>query len=105
MRCPRRGERLLGQCGDDDGLRCRGQHRRGRARGDAAGIVTNFAYDALDRLTAKTYPASPGEAVAYRYDEASAVNGIGRLTSVSDASGSTAYVYDVRGNVTQETRV
>ncbi len=31
--------------------------------------------------------------------------GIGRLTSATDASGSTAYVYDARGNVVQETHV
>ena len=72
---------------------------------DAAGVVVQMSYDALDRLTAKTYPADPAENVTYRYDEAAAGFGIGRLTSVSDASGSTAYVYDARGNVVQETRV
>ena len=30
--------------------------------------------------------------------------GVGRLTSITDQSGSTALVYDLRGNLTQETR-
>src|SRR5260221_14372383 len=64
-----------------------------------------MSYDALNRITAKTYPADPAENVTYRYDEAAAGFGIGRLTSVSDSSGSTAYVYDARGNVAQETHI
>src|SRR5713101_5979878 len=72
---------------------------------DAAGVVMQMSYDALNRITAKTYPADPAENVVYRYDESAAGFGIGRLTSVSDSSGSTAYVYDARGNVVQETLV
>src|SRR5258708_5820411 len=64
-----------------------------------------MSYDALNRVTAKTYPADPAENVTYHYDEPAAGFGIGRLTSVSDASGSTAYVYDARGNVVQEAHV
>src|SRR5258708_33384595 len=63
------------------------------------------SYRALNRITAKTYAADPAENVTYRYDEPAAGFGIGRLTSVSDSSGSTAYVYDARGNVVQETHV
>jgi YD repeat-containing protein len=72
---------------------------------DAAGNVVTFSYDALNRIAAKSFPNDPAENVTYSYDQAAAVNGIGRLTSVTDASGSTAYVYDLRGNVVQETRV
>ncbi len=72
---------------------------------DAAGVVVQMSYDALNRITARTYPADPAENVTYRYDEAAGGFGIGRLTSVSDASGSTAYAYDARGNVVQETHV
>ena len=50
-------------------------------------------------------PADTAENVTYRYDEPAAGFGVGRLTSVSDISGSTAYVYDARGNVVQETHV
>jgi RHS repeat-associated protein len=64
-----------------------------------------MSYDALNRLTAKTYPADPTQNVSYRYDEPAAGFGVGRLTSVSDPSGSTAYVYDAHGNVVEETHV
>src|SRR5260221_13155250 len=72
---------------------------------DAAGVVVQMSYDALNRITAKTYPADPAENVVYRYDEPVAGFGIGRLTSVSDSSGSTAYVYNARATVVQETHV
>src|SRR5260370_32677863 len=64
-----------------------------------------MSYDALNRITARTYPADPAENVTYHYDEPAAGFGVGRLTSVSDSSGSTAYLYDARGNVVQETHV
>ena len=70
---------------------------------DARGVVVQYAYDALNRLTAITYPASPAENVTYTYD--TGTNGIGRLASISDASGSITFAYDDRGNVTAETRV
>src|SRR5216684_7737136 len=82
---------------DDSGNRVR--------QTDAAGMVVQMSYDALNRLAARTYPADPAENVTYRYDEPAAGFGIGRLTSVTDSSGSTAYVYDSRGNVVQETHV
>jgi len=72
---------------------------------DAAGIVTQFSYDVLNRLMTKSFPAAAAENASYHYDESAAINGVGRLTSVADQSGSTAYIYDVRGNVVQETRV
>src|SRR5712692_10560019 len=72
---------------------------------DAAGVVMQMSYDALNRLAARTYPADPAENVVYHYDESAAGFGIGRLTSVTDSSGSTAYVYDARGKVVQETHV
>ncbi len=39
----------------------------------------------------------------YTYDQGT--NGFGRRTSMSDVSGSTSWVYDTRGRVTQETRI
>ncbi|MCG8560408.1 MAG: hypothetical protein MI824_11460, partial [Hyphomicrobiales bacterium] len=65
--------------------------------------VTDYSYDALDRLTAIGYPATPAEDVTYGYDDTTGGNeGVGRLTSIGDVSGSTAFTYDHRGNVTQE---
>jgi len=71
-------------------------------RVDAAGVVTNSNYDALDRILTTTYPGDPAENVAYTYDQGA--NGIGRLTSVTDAAGSLSLSYNLRGKVTRETR-
>jgi RHS repeat-associated protein len=72
---------------------------------DARGVVTQFTYDALNRVTSKTFPAGPSEDVTYGYDATAGGNfGIGRLTSVVGAVGSTAFVYDARGNLIEERR-
>jgi len=68
---------------------------------DARGVVTNFSYDALNRLAAVTYPATPSEDIAYTYDQPAAGYGVGRLTQLTDQTGSTSYVYDHRGNQLQ----
>ncbi|MFA5982408.1 MAG: DUF6531 domain-containing protein [Methylococcaceae bacterium] len=71
---------------------------------DARGITVNYTYDALNRLLTVTYP-NAGEDISYHYDTASGCsNGLGRLCQVSDASGSTLFSYDQRGNLTQESR-
>jgi RHS repeat-associated protein len=72
---------------------------------DAAGHVVLMTYDPLNRITAKTFPNDPTENATYIYDQTSGGFGIGRLTSVTDEAGGTSFVYDARGNVTQETHV
>jgi RHS repeat-associated protein len=72
---------------------------------DARGAVANSTYDALDRVTATTYPADTAENVAYSYDQSGHGFGIGRLTSVTDATGTLSRTYDERGNVLTESRV
>jgi RHS repeat-associated protein len=72
---------------------------------DARGVVTDYAYDALNRVTAKTFPAAPAENVTYTYDAVAAGFGKGRLTGITDPSGSTNWTYDERGNVLSEVRV
>ena len=73
---------------------------------DARGIVTNYTYDNAGRMLTKTFPAASAENVTYTYDSVLAGNkGKGRMTSVTDESGSTSYVYDARGNVLSETHV
>ena len=73
---------------------------------DARGIVANYANDNSGRVSGITYPAATAENVTYAYDFVTGGNkGIGRLTSVTDQSGSTAMVYDALGRVTSETRV
>ena len=70
---------------------------------DSENQTINFTHDALNRLTGVSL-ADPSQNISYHYDEAAAVNGIGRLTSVTDPSGSTAFQYNTMGRITQETR-
>jgi RHS repeat-associated protein len=87
-------------CAGDPGALCR--------LTDERGITTTYSYDALNRLTGTTY--SNGEAsVGYSYDQTSyngltIVNGKGRRTGMSDASGQTAWSYDKMGRVAAEQR-
>jgi YD repeat-containing protein len=71
-----------------------------KTRTDARGIVTNYTYDALNRLTGKTYPndtATP--ALSYGYDTeypwqlvANENNPVGHLNSIMATLGSTNLV-------------
>ena len=72
---------------------------------DARGVVTDNTYDAASRITSKSFPATPAEDVTFGYDDITGGNyGLGRLTSITDQSGTAALVYDHQGNVTQEDR-
>ncbi|WP_343817671.1 RHS repeat protein [Dyella marensis] len=74
---------------------------------DARGVVSHSTYDALNRITATTYPTSSAN-VSYHYDEADSVTGCtgshpaGRLTSMVETAVTTVYCYDLRGNVVQK---
>ena len=73
---------------------------------DPRGIVTLLSYDAGGRLKTESYPADPSQNVNYSYDDTTNGNkGVGRLTGISDASGSLSRYYDALGRVTAETRV
>ena len=67
---------------------------------DARGVLATYSYDALNRVKQITFP---DETVVYTYD--SCANGVGRLCTVTDASGSTSYSYDVKGRVTAKAEV
>jgi len=64
---------------------------------DAKGQVLEFSYDVLNRLTAKRYTLSANPLAEYLYDDASKPNCIGRLSKVTDQSGSTEFFYDKLG--------
>jgi RHS repeat-associated protein len=89
-----------GLCANNQKLVCR--------KTDARGITTTYTYDALDRLTGKTY--SNGDAsVTYYYDQTSyngltISNGKGQRTGMSDGSGQTAWSYDTMGRIYAEQR-
>lgn len=61
---------------------------------DARSKTGTYAYDALNRITSLTYP---DQTITYTYD--SGTNQKGRLTQVSDGSGSTSWSYDTHGRV------
>ena len=67
----------------------------------ARGVVAQFDYDALNRLVSITYPDATKN-VSFGYD--AGANGVGRLTSMVDESGSTDFGYDIQGNLVSETR-
>ncbi|RLQ20833.1 hypothetical protein DWB85_15670 [Seongchinamella sediminis] len=68
---------------------------------DARGISVASSYDALNRQLESSYPDTSLN-ISYGYDGGSF--GIGRLTTVSDASGTTTMDYDHRGNLVFEAR-
>jgi RHS repeat-associated protein len=73
---------------------------------DANGATITRAYDALNRITssASTRGAAT-ETVAWGYDDASAGNfGVGRLATLADPTGSTAYRYERRGLLRSEAK-
>jgi len=51
------------------------------------------------------YNISSTTKVTYSYDEPASTNGIGRLTSISDPSGSTRFYYDKMGRITRTDKV
>ena len=73
---------------------------------DARSVVTTYTYDALNRVLTRQFAGASSENIAYTYDATAGGNkGKGRLTGFTDHSGSTALVYDDRGNVVTETRI
>lgn len=79
-------------------------------RRDARGVVTNYAYDGLNRLSSITYnvgstgvPATPS--VTYAYGTSANSNNNGRPLTMTDALGSETYSYDPVGHITRVSRV
>ena len=67
---------------------------------DAKGISIAYIYDAANRLTKIDFQTDTD--IIYVYD--TCLNGKGRLCSMSDASGTTTYVYSPKGQVNKETK-
>jgi YD repeat-containing protein len=63
---------------------------------DARGVTETYTYDVLNRLTSVNFSDS-AEDITYTYDLGA--HGVGRLSSITDESGSTGYEYDARGNI------
>ncbi len=79
-------------------------------RTDARGVVATYSYDNLNRATQVSYnvgttgvPATP--TVSMSYDEGgSAANALGRLTTLTDGTGTEKYTYNNLGLMTQLTK-
>jgi YD repeat-containing protein len=106
------------------GSLCSGDPGNVCVRTDARGVVTTYTYDHANRLTGKTYTIPSGHNIAampnvcttspngtsanvcYYYDAGGAGSyALGRLTSMSDPSGSETSKYDQDGRITQVTKV
>ncbi|MEF9387001.1 RHS repeat domain-containing protein [Ralstonia solanacearum species complex bacterium KE056] len=74
------------------------------SRTDARGKTTSFSYDALDRLTQASYASGTPTVLEYDGGTSPQPNDIGKLTKVTDESGSTRFQYDGFGNVLQKTQ-
>ncbi|HHM5059442.1 TPA: RHS repeat domain-containing protein, partial [Pseudomonas aeruginosa] len=69
------------------------------------GAVTEYRYDALNRLIERHSPSDPSLDVQYRYDlTADGNKGIGRLGAIEGARDSLVYRYDERGNLVEQVR-
>ena len=69
-----------------------------KTRLDARGRLATFTYDALHRVTAVGFSSGPG--VAFEYDGAGLDNrAAGRLTKMTDESGSTVFTYTAFGEL------
>lgn len=72
---------------------------------DARAVVSNYTYDVLNRLASVAYPSDSALDVALTYDSASGCGtSLGRLCSVTDAAGTTTYIYDVLGRLTSTSK-
>jgi RHS repeat-associated protein len=99
---------IIQESGPDVGTTVIQRDERGLATKitDPRGVVTQLSYDAAGRLVREAYPADPTQNVSYSYDSTAKGNkGVGRLTGITDASGSVARSYDALGRVIAETRV
>jgi RHS repeat-associated protein len=74
---------------------------------DARSITATYGYDALNRLTTVVYPTT-AENVTYLYDAVNTICTVdenfplGRLSKMTDQSGTTEYCYDRFGNTTRK---
>ena len=89
--------RKIGMSDPDMGNWTYGYDKNGNltSQTDAKGQRIVYQYDPLSRPLEKDYPN--GSKISYTYDEPGYANGVGRLTSVSDQSGTSHFSYDDEG--------
>ncbi len=78
-----------------------------KTKTDARGITATYTYDALNRPLTITFP-TPAENVSYLYDIANTICQVGetfatgRLSMLTDQSGTTEFCYDRSGNIARK---
>ncbi|MEI2768664.1 MAG: RHS repeat-associated core domain-containing protein [Nitrosomonas sp.] len=74
---------------------------------DARGVKQTYTWDALNRPTKRTHTTVTGvpniTALTWNYDNGA--NGNGRLTGITDQSGTTTYSYDAHGRLLTKTQI
>jgi len=99
---------------------CSGDPSNVCQRTDARGVVSTYSYDHTNRLTGVSYTVPGGKGIAsmpnvcttvpngtsanvcYSYDQGgSQVYALGRITKITDPTGSEGYSYDAGGRLTQ----
>lgn len=71
---------------------------------DANGTEITYTYDNAARLTGIVFPI-PSEDITFSYDSPAVSYGKGRLTGMTDPSGTSTYRYDALGRLTGEDRM
>lgn len=76
-----------------------------RTQTDARGKTTTYTYDSLNRLTSIAYAS--GASTVFEYDGGAtpAPSSLGKLTRMTDESGTTNYAYDASGRLTSKVQV
>jgi RHS repeat-associated protein len=82
------------------GTLCSGSPSNPCSTTDARGIVTTYSYDSANRLIGKTHSPSTTGPETYTYGTSATAFNIGRITKMTDPSGSESYVHDKMGRVT-----
>ncbi len=72
------------------------------SKADAKGNTIRYTYDDLNRLTGIHFPDSSQD-ITYTYDQGA--NSKGRLTGMTDPSGTYTYTYDALGNLLTEEKI
>jgi RHS repeat-associated protein len=77
---------------------------------DARNVTSTYTYDALNRLVTIAYPTT-AKNLSFSYDQPDSITGcigsyaVGRLTRMTDETGTTTYCYDRRGNILRKVQV
>ena len=72
---------------------------------DARGKVTGYSYDAMNRPLTVSFPTGRGLAFEYDGGGSPQSNDLGRLTRITDETGSARYRYDALGRVIEKTQL